>query len=245
MVSGDDERLARLAEFLPRRVFTYGVHRGPGERRDLLARDVVLEATASFRLERGGADLGRVRLAVPGRHNVENALAAALVGLELGVAPEAVRAGLEEFRGVGRRLEERGVARGVRVIDDYGHHPTEVRAVLEALRAGKPRRILVVFQPHRFPRTRLLADKFSDALSHADRVLLLPIYPAGEAPIPGVDRSLILNGLRARKAAADGIEESEVASRVAAEAKEGDTVLLLGAGSVTRLAPGILEALKR
>ena len=155
----------------------------------------------------GGTGTGRDRAAVPGRHNLQNALAAVAVGLELGVPFDRIASALAEFRGAERRYQTRGTSGGVTVVDDYGHHPTEIAAVLRAARAGRPSRLVAVFQPHRYTRTRDLLDDFGPALALADVVVLTDIYAAGEAPIPGVTLDALaaavrpIGGRAARRAA--------------------------------------------
>jgi len=180
-------------------------------------------------------------LQVPGRHNALNAAAAFAVALELGVDPAAAAAGLAEFSGASRRFELKGSARGVRVFDDYAHHPTEVRAALAAARSvAGDHKVHVLFQPHLFSRTREFAAEFADALNLADTALVLDIYPAREDPIPGVTSQLIADHLTGggRLVAAD-----DAVPTLAAAAGEGDVVLTVGAGDVTAYGPRIVEAL--
>jgi UDP-N-acetylmuramate--alanine ligase len=187
---------------------------------------------------------GRFALAlqVPGRHNALNAAAAFAVALELGVDPGAAAAALAHFSGASRRFELKGEARGVRVFDDYAHHPTEVRAALAAARSvAGDHKVHVLFQPHLFSRTREFAQEFAEALNLADTALVLDIYPAREDPIPGVTSQLI----------ADHLEEGgrlvapgDAVSALAATAAEGDIVLTAGAGDVTAYGPQIVEALR-
>jgi UDP-N-acetylmuramate--alanine ligase len=180
---------------------------------------------------------------VPGRHNVLNATAAVAIARQIEVAPEKIAEGLKHFRGVDRRFQQRGVARGVTVVDDYGHHPTEIRATLEAARAFHCGKIHVVFQPHRYSRTADLLDEFSGAFAGADTVIVLPIYAASEEPIPGVTAERLaerIQGPRVEFAP----EFAEAVRAVAAAAREGDVVLTLGAGSVSQLALQILAALE-
>jgi UDP-N-acetylmuramate--alanine ligase len=176
-----------------------------------------------------------VTLAVPGAHNVANSLAAVAVGLDLDVPFEAIKAGLESFTGVDRRFQVRGEAGGVLVIDDYGHHPTEIRATLETLRrrAGE-RRTVVLFQPHRFTRTQALWDDFCKAFHQADVLLLTDIYPASEEPVPGVTAEALARALgeRGHRQVAWAGDLRSATERLAAEVREGDVVLTLGAGSV-------------
>jgi UDP-N-acetylmuramate--alanine ligase len=187
---------------------------------------------------------GRYPLAlqVPGRHNALNAAAAFAVALELGVDPGAAAAALAHFSGASRRFELKGEARGVRVFDDYAHHPTEVRAALAAARSvAGGHKVHVLFQPHLFSRTREFAQEFADALNLADTALVLDIYPAREDPIPGVTSQLIadhLGGGGRLVAAADAV------ATLAAGAAEGDIVLTAGAGDVTAYGPQIVEALR-
>jgi len=174
-------------------------------------------------------------LTVPGAYNVTNSLAAVAVGLDLDLPFEAIRAGLEGFTGVDRRFQVRGERGGVLVIDDYGHHPTEIRVTLEALRrrAGE-RRTVVLFQPHRFTRTQALWDDFGRAFHQADVLLLTDIYPASEEPIPGVTAEALARAVaeRGHRQVAWAGDLKSATERLAAEAREGDVVLTLGAGSV-------------
>jgi UDP-N-acetylmuramate--alanine ligase len=186
--------------------------------------------------------LGRLELSVPGRHNVQNALAAVAVGLELGLDFERIAAGLRDFRGAERRFEVRGEPGGVLVIDDYGHHPTEIAAVLDAARALN-RRMVVAFQPHRYTRTSALLDAFGPALAGADHLVLTDIYPAGEAPIPGVTIERLASAVRgAITGPVDVVGRlEELPAAIAKTARPGDVVITLGAGSIG----GIHDALAR
>ena len=189
---------------------------------------------------------GDLAIGVPGRHNLLNALAAVSLGLELGLPFGQIREALGSFRGAERRYESRGQAAGVTVIDDYGHHPTEIAAVLAAARAGAPSRIVAVFQPHRYSRTRDLLDAFGPALGGADVVVLTDIYAAGEAPLPGVTVQTLADAVGR---AVDDLHLvpalEDVADRVAALAKAGDLVITFGAGSIAGVGDRILEALDR
>ena len=186
--------------------------------------------------------LGPFELHVPGRHNALNATAAVAIGQQLEVPGEKIAEGLKHFRGVDRRFQQRGLAHGITVVDDYGHHPTEIRATLAAARECGHQRIHVVFQPHRYTRTRDLLDEFGSAFKDADSVIVLPIYAASEEPIPGITAELLVSTIKGPHVqfAADF---GEAVSAVAAEAREGDLILTLGAGSVSQLAPQILAAL--
>ncbi len=242
IVCVDDPPLRALLPKMTRRVIAYGT--GDGAR--VRARDVSLAATGSrYAAVVDGRELGEIALAVPGRHNVLNSLAALAVGLELDLPFERVAAGLAAFRGVERRFQVRGEQGGITVVDDYGHHPAEIRATLETLRrfAGE-RRTLVVFQPHRYTRTRALWDEFCTAFADADVLLVCDVYAAGEPPVEGVDGRALAAALRARGHAdasfAGGVNEA--VRRLAERARPGDVVLTLGAGDVHHAADGLLAA---
>ncbi len=192
-----------------------------------------------------GRELGVIELPVPGRHNALNALAAVAVGLEVEVGFDHIAESLAAFHGVGRRFETRGEAAGVRVVDDYGHHPTEILATLAAARTLGSR-VLVVFQPHRYTRTALLREEFGGAFREADRVWVLDVYPAGEAPIAGVSgRTVVESALEQGSAhVAYAPDAFAVVAAVVAEARPGDLVLTLGAGDVWKLADEILGLLR-
>jgi UDP-N-acetylmuramate--alanine ligase len=238
----DDQGAATLAVPSGADVIEYGIGDGPR-----LAAQALLpvEGRLRFVVRLDGADLGEMALQVPGVHNVRNALAAIGSGLALGVSFEAMRPGLERFEGVDRRFQRLGSVRGVHVVDDYAHHPTEISVTLEAARAAFPgRRLVAAFQPHLFSRTRDFAAEFGRALAPADVVLLAEIYPAREQPIAGVDAGLIMDALRAagRPAAWRG-ERAAMADALAALVHEGDVVITLGAGDITRTGPELLQLL--
>ncbi|MDR6989416.1 UDP-N-acetylmuramate--alanine ligase [Paenarthrobacter nitroguajacolicus] len=187
-----------------------------------------------------GADVHRVELQVPGRHNALNAAAAFAVAVELGVEPDAAAAALGHFTGASRRFELKGQGRGVRVYDDYAHHPTEVRAALSAARSvAGGNKVHVLFQPHLFSRTREFANEFAEALNAADTALILDIYPAREDPIPGVTSALIADQLATGRL----VTADEAVEALVAVAHDGDVVLTVGAGDVTAYGPMIVEEL--
>jgi UDP-N-acetylmuramate--alanine ligase len=194
----------------------------------------------------GATASGALRLSIPGRHNLQNALAAIAVGLELGVPFDRIVGALAEFRGVERRYQARGTAGGVRVIDDYGHHPTEIAAVLAAARAGRPQRLVVVFQPHRYTRTRDLLAAFGPALASADVVVLTDIYPAGEPPLPGVTLETLAGAVREVVPELHVIASiDEVPGGLARLAQPGDVIVTLGAGSIGAVGDRLLDLLGR
>jgi UDP-N-acetylmuramate--alanine ligase len=242
---GDDAGVARL---LPRlaggadRVLTYGLAAGSMLRAEnVRARG----AGSSFVVRDRGRPLGEVHLEVPGLHNVRNSLAAIAVALRLGVRWKEIVEGVASFRGVDRRFQRIGEAGGVQVVDDYAHHPTEIEATLDAARSSAPgRRIVAVFQPHLFSRTRDFASEFGRALARADLVVLTGIYPAREKPIPGVTSELIVES--ARGAGAEVVfvpERAKVVDTVAGLLRQGDLCITLGAGDLDRAARELVERL--
>ena len=236
ILCADDPVLRSLLPRVSKPRRTYGFSAGA----DYRPADVRLSAHgSSFTVRRGGRSIARVRLQVAGRHNVLNATAAVacadVLGLPLGRAAE----GLAAFRGVGRRLETLGKAAGVTFMDDYGHHPTEIRTTLKALTGlFDYGRLIVLFQPHRYTRTKLLAREFGPAFRGADRAYVLDIYPAGEKPLPGVSSRLILDSMR--RAGVDA-QAFPGPLEVAKELRPGDLVLTVGAGDVWKVG----EDLKR
>jgi UDP-N-acetylmuramate--alanine ligase len=201
------------------------------------------ERGASFDVVHDGERLGAIALQVPGRHNILNALAAIASGLALGATVNDMAAGLGSFGGVERRFQRLGEARGIAVIDDYAHHPTEIAATLAAARTTFPgRRIIAAFQPHLYTRTRDFSGEFGAALSAADAVYLTEIYPAREQPIAGVDAGLIERAIGKGKLAWRG-ERPVLADALAAEAKPGDVIITIGAGDITKTGPELLRRL--
>jgi UDP-N-acetylmuramate--alanine ligase len=192
-----------------------------------------------------GLLLGPFDLNVPGRHNLLNATAAVAIGVQLGIAPEAIAESLRGFRGVDRRFQVKGKVRGVTVVDDYGHHPTEIRATLQAARECGYRQVLVLFQPHRYTRTRDLMDEFAGAFGDADAVEVLDIYAASEQPIPGVTGEALANAIPdgGAKLAEYAASVDEAVGRLVRMAGEGDLVMTLGAGSVSQAGALILDRL--
>src|SRR6202162_4758973 len=251
VVCNDDPMLRRLLPQAQRRTVTYGTKRGS----DFLIKLENDSASASMRIEGQPLsrfhvsyqkkDLGEFTLHVPGVHNVLNATAAIAVGVGLDVEVDAIRAGLDQFRGVDRRFQLRGRAAGVSVIDDYGHHPTEIRATLAAAKQCGFRKVHVVFQPHRYTRTRDLIEEFTTAFGDADSLFVLDIYAASEKPIAGVTGEILAQriGEKTAKDAQYAGSFAEAVNAAAAAAQEGDMILTLGAGSVSQLGPMILERL--
>ena len=238
----DNALLKSILLRVKRRVFTYGLHAEACYRLEILAGGQA-GCFSRFQVNTAAGPLGPFELQVPGRHNVLNATAAVAIAHQLEIAPEKIAAGLKHFRGVDRRFQQRGVARGVTVVDDYGHHPTEIRATLAAARECGHKRIHVIFQPHRYSRTFDLLEEFSGAFADADSVIVLPIYAASEEPIPGVTAELLAGRIAAPRVEFAG-DFAAAVQAAAVVAREGDLILTLGAGSVSQLAPQILAALE-
>jgi UDP-N-acetylmuramate--alanine ligase len=246
----DDQLLRRLLPEVQRRTVTYGTKRGS----DFLIRINGAKPEAAkdsgplsrFRVTYRKNDLGEFTLHVPGVHNVLNATAAIAVGVGLDIDLEAIRTALDQFRGVDRRFQLRGRAAGISVIDDYGHHPTEIKATLAAARQCGFRRIHVIFQPHRYTRTRDLMEEFTSAFDDADSVFVLDIYAANEQPIEGITGEFLARRIR-EKTLKNGRyvnSPAEAVDAATAVAEDGDMILTLGAGSVSQFGPLILEKLK-
>jgi UDP-N-acetylmuramate--alanine ligase len=250
----DNALLKGILPRVRRRVFTYGMAAEADYRLELLDAGSQLgrwtdagagqgSGFSRFQVHTSSGPLGPFELHVPGRHNVLNATAAVAIARQLEVHPGKIAEGLANFRGVDRRFQKRGEACGVTVVDDYGHHPTEIRATLAAARECARGRIHVVFQPHRYSRTFDLLDEFSGAFTDADTVIVLPIYAASEEPIPGVTAERLAERIQGPRV--EFAPDFAAAICVAASsAHEGDLILTLGAGSVSQLALQILAALE-
>jgi UDP-N-acetylmuramate--alanine ligase len=258
----EDENIQQIFPSVRRRTVTYG----RSAQVDLEISNIVLsQAGSEFTVRRESTELGRFRLTVPGVHNVLNATAAIGVALELDIRIEQIAEGLGAFSGVDRRFSIRGHVRGVTVVDDYGHHPTEIKATLSAAKLGPYGRIRVLFQPHRFSRTKLLLDEFGTAFHQADDVYLLDIYAASEPAIEGIDSGVLLEKIRSYghrsahyvpsieqgvKSIASAAEPGDIiiieqgVKSIASAAEPGDIIITLGAGSVSQAADRILETLR-
>jgi UDP-N-acetylmuramate--alanine ligase len=242
---GEDENVRALLAQSGLRTVTYAID---GDA-DYTATDVQLEGRSpSFTVRRQGEAVGTVRLSVPGRHNVLNALGAAAVALEEGLEFAGIARGLESFTGVGRRFETLGDVSGVLVLDDYAHHPTEVRATLAATRGALGRRTTVVFQPHLYSRTQLLLEDFATSFGDADRVVVTEIYGAREAPIPGISGELLAQRIAA-KSNGPTVEFAPklegLAQKLAAEARSGDVVMTMGAGNIRSVGEELVSELRQ
>lgn len=239
----DSENVQSILPEIRRRTITYG----HSAQADYIPEDRHSgDFHTQFHLRSRTADLGVFDLNIPGAHNVLNATAAIAVALELGVRPDVIREGLAKFTGVSRRFEVRGEAGGVTVVDDYGHHPTEIVATLAAARSCCRQRVHVLFQPHRYSRTLHLMDDFARAFHAADRVVVLDVYAASEQPIEGVSAETLVERMRqfGHRGAEYATSNDSGVEAIAQGAEPGDMVLTLGAGSVSQLGDRILEKLR-
>lgn len=234
---GDDSNLRQVLKKVHRPMVTYGL--GPGW---TVSGEAIVESARGsvYRCVHEGRPLGSVRLGVPGRHNVSNSLAAIAVGLLLGVPFSACRRGLQSFAGVERRLEWKGEKSSVCVLDDYGHHPSEIRATLKACKAMK-RRVLVVFQPHRFSRTQHLMSDLAECFGDADELYVMDIYPAGEKPIPGVTSRRLVEEISHIRDATYVEDFQMLVDQLKGATRPGDLLLTLGAGNVWQIGEAYLE----
>jgi UDP-N-acetylmuramate--alanine ligase len=226
---------------IEKRFTTYGLT----SQADYQAKDVSFEGLKSrYRVSYHGDPLGWVDLNLPGLHNVYNSMASIVVGLELGVPLKTILEALREMEGVQRRLEVQGSTQGITVVDDYGHHPTEIKATLQAARQCWPdRRLVVVFQPHRYTRTAALFDDFTRAFYQADSLVVLPIYSAGEAPMNGISGETLYEGVRlhGHKDVVFQAGHEPALSYLKDVLKQGDILLTLGAGDVWQVGKKVLE----
>ena len=230
----DDPNVEPIRARVKRRLLTYGFTKGA----DFEGSELRVDARGvRYRLRARGRDEGLFELRVNGTHNARNALAATVAGWELGIPIPQIREALAEFSGVARRLEVRGEVRGALWVDDYGHHPTEIQAAIAALRDTYGRRIVAVFQPHRFTRTQALQDRFATCFTGVSELVLLPIYPAGEKAIPGVVSEMLVDGIKANgtasvRMASDFGQAAKIAREIL---KNGDLLVTIGAGDVYRV----------
>lgn len=240
----DNEPIQELIPKIKKRFTTYGL----STQADFHARDIVFSDQKSrFDIYHMGDMLGNITLNLPGTHNVYNSLASIAVGIELDIPFDIIKHALETLEGVQRRLEVKGEVRGITIIDDYGHHPTEIKTTLRAVRESWPdRRIIAVFQPHRYTRTKALFDEFTRSFYQSDRLVVLPIYPAGEDKIEGIDSNGLCEGIRTHghKEAVFKEDFKEAVLHLKEILEPGDILLTLGAGNVWKVGEEILEELR-
>ena len=239
----DQPNIQMLIPNIEKRIVTYGLESGA----DLVARHLHLAGmTSTFEVYHRATRLGECTLQIPGRHNVLNGLAAIAVGLDLEIPFLTITKALAGFAGVQRRFQVRGTAGGVTVVDDYGHHPAEIRATLAAAKAGFDCRIVTVFQPHRYSRTEALRQEFLTAFNLADVLLVMDVYAAGEPSIPGVSGRDLADGIRShghRDVTYLGSDRTRIVEHLAEIVRRGDLVITLGAGDVSQLGPELLKRL--
>jgi UDP-N-acetylmuramate--alanine ligase len=236
----DERNLRAILPRVDRKVITYGLSSDA----DLIATDVALEGFGgTFVVRHGGTRLGAIRLAVPGRHSVSNALAAIACGLELDVPFSKIARALAGFHAVDRRFQLRGEIGGATVVDDYGHHPTEIEATLAAARDGFGSRTVAVFQPHRYSRTEALLDEFGRAFVLADHVVVTEVYAAGEAPIPGIDGRAVVDSLRRHGHRSVVFEPrlDRIAPLLRDTIRPGDLVITMGAGDIRKVGDALVN----
>jgi UDP-N-acetylmuramate--alanine ligase len=239
----DDSNVLSVAPKVRRRIISYGFN----DRADLKISDASFRGLHSrFTLCHRGQMLGNFQLNIPGRHNILNAAAAVAVGLDLGLRLEILKAALESFSGADRRFQLKGQIRGITLIDDYGHHPTEIKASLEAARSLEPRRLIVIFQPHRYTRTRYCFQEFAHSLSRADVLFVSDIYAAGEEPLEGVTSERLVEAIKrlGHKNAGYIKNPNVLASQLVPTLEEGDLVITMGAGNIWRVGDELLQKLK-
>jgi UDP-N-acetylmuramate--alanine ligase len=240
----DDHGVQAILPYINKKIVTYGFSR----QADVQARDIKMkDFAASYDLSYKEYKLGRISMKVTGRHNIQNSLLAAAIGLELDIPFKAIQQGLSEYSGVYRRFELKGEEAGITVYDDYAHHPTEITATLEAFKDSAKRRIVALFQPHLFSRTRDLFDQFGKAFFSCDCLILAPIYPARELPIPGVSSKMIADAaVQSGHHKVHLLEEnSQIVSQTIGLLKEGDILITMGAGNIWQYGEEILTQLKK
>lgn len=239
----DERHIQSLIPRVEKRFLTYGMN----TQADYQAHDVgPMRLGSRYRVLHHGQDLGWFELSIPGMHNVSNSLAALAVARELDIDIDTIRKALKEFSGVQRRFQIKGEASGVLVVDDYGHHPTEIKATLAAARSGFGRRVVIVFQPHRYTRTQHLLDEFFTAFNQADSVIVMEIYAAGEQAIPGISGKVVYEGIK-RHGHKDAIflpTKEEAAAHLIKALAPGDVLITLGAGDVWKVGEAVLERLR-
>jgi UDP-N-acetylmuramate--alanine ligase len=239
----DEPALQDIMPKIKKKIITYGLN----GQADLQAVDIVhKQNTSRFTVVQEGKDLGEIELQIPGRHNVQNALAAITVGLELKVPFEKVKTGIEKFTGVFRRWEVKADANGITVIDDYAHHPTEIRATLAGAKAGWRRRVIGVFQPHLYSRTRDFYDDFGRAFFNADVLVVTDVYPAREEPIQGVTGELIANAAKqyGHKQVHYVPDKKSIPEFLRSIVLKGDIVITMGAGDIWKYGEEFIKTLK-
>jgi len=239
----DDPNLQSIIPQIERRLITYGF----STQSDIFARDLHFDKSTSLAtVFYKGRDLGRLKLNVPGKHSILNAMASLGVGIDLDISPALIFEALESFSGTGRRFEVKKETRGMMIVEDYAHHPTEIKATLDAAKRGWPRRVVAVFQPHRYTRLARLMNEFSTSFNQADVVIITEIYPAGEDPIPGVTGQALFNAVKqfGHKDAHFETDMKKIPALLKKICRPGDIVMFLGAGNITKVVPEAIRVLE-
>jgi len=240
----DDPNLQSIIPFIERKIITYGF----STQADIRAEDFSFEEFSSTStIFAFGKKLGRLKLNVPGKHNILNAMAATAVGLDLDISPRTILKALEDYTGTGRRFELKRTVHDILIIEDYAHHPTEIRATLEAARTGWKRRLVAVFQPHRYTRLAHLLHQFATSFNQADVLIVTEIYSAGEEPIPGISGQALYEEIRqfGHKNVIYEPVLKNIPEKLTKILEPGDMLLVLGAGNVNRIIPDIIHLLER
>lgn len=242
LVWGEDPNLRRLSSDLKCKVLTYGFE----ENNDIYADNIkASDKGGSYDCYYQDKKIGRIELVIPGKHNILNSLAAVGIGMLMGIDFKTIQASLQEYRGVQRRFSIRGTVNDVMVVDDYGHHPTEIKATIETARLFNAKRLVTVFQPHRYTRTQFLMEEFADTLALTDYLVLTDIYAASEKPIEGVTSEKLWERIRAKgKISGAYRKKDEILKHLAQVVQSGDLVLILGAGDINQLSEQLLNYLK-
>jgi UDP-N-acetylmuramate--alanine ligase len=239
----DDPNLQSIIPGLERRLITYGF----SAQADVGARDTRIEGfSSSATVLHKGRELGRLKLRVPGMHMIANALAAVAVGIDLDIPPALILDALAAYEGTGRRFELKATVRDIMVIEDYGHHPTEIKATLDAAKRGWTRRLVAVFQPHRYTRLAHLMNEFATSFNQADVLVLTEVYPAGESPIPGATGRALYDEIRrfGHKSAHFEPDMAKIPAKLKSLVRPGDTVIFLGAGNIPKIIPDFIKKLE-
>ena len=240
----DDPNLQSIIPFIERKIITYGF----STQADIRAEDFSFEEFSSTStIFAFGKKLGRLKLNVPGKHNILNAMAATAVGLDLDISPRTILKALEDYTGTGRRFELKSTVHDILIIEDYAHHPTEIRATLEAARTGWKRRLVAVFQPHRYTRLAHLLHQFATSFNQADVLIVTEIYSAGEEPIPGINGQALYEEIRqfGHKNVIYEPVLKNIPEKLTKILEPGDMLLVLGAGNINRIIPDIIHLLER
>ncbi len=243
VVCFDNENIRNIVKNVNRKIVSYAID----HEADYVAANIKADASGtSFDVIHKGENLGTVKLNVPGRHNVLNAMACVVTGITLGQSVAQMAEGLTMFNGAKRRFQTKGKAQGVWVVDDYAHHPTEIATTLKAARQTQPKRLVCAFQPHRYSRTQLLQKEYGSCFRDADLLVLTDVYSAGEDPIPGIDGELLVKEVAEQTGQRTVYikDKKEIAAYLKSIAQEGDLIMTMGAGDIVKCGEELVELLK-